>query len=506
MQENQVHLRDVKSSFWDYAALVFSKAGVVLLALASVPLVTRLMGTEDYGRFSVFLMAAQFMLFAFVSWTSGAVIRYGKEEFVKDGKINKVFWARSLILGICFVIGLAVLLIFKDWLGRYIGAPNWIAWFLAGYFLIYALSEFLFYIFQSVGRLKTMALTEFAESVILLVSLLTVKFFIGYSLPILATVVAAYIFCKISADLFFVSRLDLKIFLPVEIDSFALKRILNFSYPLIFGIMAGYAATWLDLAIIKRHLDLSQVGLYALAFKLANFSQYIGGILNVVLAPIIVGFLAAGNPELIIRYIRRIIPQLMFLWLIIVFFIFILGRPLLPVLFGQSFGGSVLPFSILILAYLMNILVILYNPVFTAYEMVKRGTILNVFIAAFGLGLAFVLIPRMGINGAAWAKVFAFSFSGAAYLFLGNRRLKITDFRPFSIFLPLIFLFIAVYFLPGPAGVILGVSAFLISGFAVAKIIDLFRPEDKAIFDKIDMPVFARRFLYKIIDVLSPAL
>ena len=154
----------------------------------------------------------------------------------------------------------------------------------------------------------------------------------------------------------------------------------------------------------------------------------------------------------------------------------------------------------------MNILVVLYGPVFTAYEMVKRGTVLNVLMAASSLGLAFILIPKIGISGAAWAKVIAFSFGGAAYLFLGNRRLKVADFRPFFIFLPLIFLFAAVYFLPGPAGVILGVLAFLISGFAIAKAIDLFRPEDKAIFDKIDMPVFARRFLYKIIDFLSPAL
>ena len=486
--------------------MVFSKAGVVLLALASVPLVTRLMGTEGYGKFSVFLMAAQFMIFAFVSWTSGAVIRYGKEEFVKEGKINKVFWARSLILGICCVIGLVVLFVLRDWLGRYIGAPGWIVWFLAGYFLIYALSEFLFYVFQAVGRLKTMALAELTEAAVLLTALLAVKFFVGYSLPILATVIAAYIFCKISADLFFVSRLDLRIFFPVEIDGFTLKRILNFSYPLIFGIMAGYASTWLDVAIVKHNLDFNQVGLYALAFKLANFSQYIGSILNVVLGPIIIGFLALGNQELIIRYIRRIVPQLMFLWLIMVFFIFVLGRPLLPVLFGRSFGDSVLPFSILILGYFMNILVVLYNPVFTAYEMVKRETILNVLMAAFGLGLAFVFIPAFGINGAAWAKVFAFSFGGAAFLFFGNRRLNIVDFRPFLIFLPLAFLFAAVYFLPGLAGAISGVSAFLISGFAVAKIIDLFRPEDKAIFEKIDMPVFVRRFLYKVIDVFSPTL
>lgn len=506
METAQPYLEDVKSSFWDYAALIFSKAGVVLLGLASVPLVTRLMGTEGFGKFSVFLMVAQLVIYVFVSWTSISVVRYGKEEFVKEGKINKVFWARSLILGVCFAIGLAVLFVFRSWLGRYIGAPSWIVWFLAGYFLIYTLSEFLFYIFQAVGRLKTMALAELAESLVLLAALLFIKFFIGYSLPILATIIGAYLFCKFSADLFFVSRLDLKLFFPVEIDGFTLKRILNFSYPVIFGIMAGYASTWLDLAIVKKYLDFSQVGLYALAFKLANFSQYIGSILNVVLGPIIIGFLALGNQGLIIRYVRRIVPQLMFLWLFIVFFIFILGRPLLPIFFGQSFGGSVLPFSILILGYFMNILVVLYGPIFSAYEMVKRGTILNVLMAAFGLGLAFILIPAFGINGAAWAKVISFSFGGAAFLFSGNRRLKVADFRPFFIFLPLIFLFATVYFLPGSAGVILGVLAFLVSGFVIAKIIDLFRPEDKAIFDKIDMPVFARRFLYKVIDFLSPAL
>jgi len=113
-----LHFKDVKSSFWDYAALIFSKAGVVLLALASIPLVTRLLGTESYGKFSVFLMVAQLMIYAFVSWTSGSVVRYGKEEFVKEGKINKVFWARSLILAVCFLIGLFLLFFLKNRIKR----------------------------------------------------------------------------------------------------------------------------------------------------------------------------------------------------------------------------------------------------------------------------------------------------------------------------------------------------------------------------------------------------
>ena len=169
MNKTQDHLQDVKSSFWDYFSLIFSKGGVLLFGVLVVGLITRLLGPENYGKFSLFFMVSQFLMFGLVSWTSASVIRFGKEEFIKEGRVNKVFWARTLILAVCFIFGISLVLIFRQQIANYIGFPSWIIWFIIAHFFIYSLSEFLFYVFQAIGRLKSLALTEFSEALSLFI-------------------------------------------------------------------------------------------------------------------------------------------------------------------------------------------------------------------------------------------------------------------------------------------------------------------------------------------------
>jgi len=506
MNKTQDHLQDVKSSFWDYFSLIFSKGGVLLFGVLVVGLITRLLGPENYGKFSLFFMVSQFLMFGLISWTSASVIRFGKEEFIKEGRVNKVFWARTLILAVCFIFGISLVLIFRQQIANYIGFPSWIIWFIIAHFFIYSLSEFLFYVFQAIGRLKTLALTEFSEALSLFIILLFVRFFFRLSPFLFAAILVSYFVAKILIDLFFLFQLDLKIFFPIEIDKTVLKRILIFSYPLIFGVVAGYIINWADIFFVKKYLTIADVGYYSLALKFITTLNYTSLVLNVVFLPMLVSFLASNRKDLIVRYVKRIIPQISFLWLIGSFLVFTFSPFLIPLIFGVQFKVSILPVSILLIGYAITVFSVLYSPVLVAFELIKRGVVVNVSMAIFNLLLVIFFIPRFGMAGAAVSKSLAYALGGLCYFFLTNHYLKLKEYKQILLIIPPVIFFIVVLLLPGIYFFLISALLLFITMLLIAKKINLFSPEDKIIFEKIDMPEFVKKWIYKIIDKLSPAL
>lgn len=505
MAITQQHLQDVKSSFWDYTALIFGKGGVFLLGFVVTVLITRLLGPESYGRFSLFFMVAQVLMFGLVSWTSASVIRFGKEEYVKEEKINKVFWARIAILIPCFLVGSLAVLLFRGWISNYVGMPSWIVWFIIGYFLIYSLSEFLYYIFQATARLKTVAITEFCETLLIMIGLLLTKFFIGYRVNILALIIGIYLFSKFAVNLFFLTRIPLKIFFPVKLDKRTIKRILLFSYPLVFGTIAGYVSQWVDVAVVKKYLDISQVGLYSLAFKIGTFLQYFGLTLNIVLLPMLVGFLSLGKKNLVGLYAKRTVSQLMLFWSSILFLVFIFSRPLILFFFSKAFAGSVLPFSILVVGYTVSVFSILYSPVLTAFEMIKQMTVVNVLVAVLALGLDLLLVPVWGIAGAGIARTISFAAAGIGFFFLANRKLKVKEYKQFLVPLPFVVFFVVNILFPHILVLVIGAVVLIALMVLMTKLLNLFSQEDKRLFGAVDMPLFLKKWIYRIIDKLSPA-
>src|SRR4030042_3908178 len=88
---------EIKNSFIDYSALVGSNVGVILISFVSIPLLVRILGVADYGRLNLFFMVCQVAAVVVTRWTSMAMVRFGKEEFVKWPRIRETFWARSAI-------------------------------------------------------------------------------------------------------------------------------------------------------------------------------------------------------------------------------------------------------------------------------------------------------------------------------------------------------------------------------------------------------------------------
>lgn len=108
---------DLQNIFKNYASLVAAQIGSAALAFGSVYLATRFFGTEGYGGIVAVLAASQTAQIL-INWTCVALARYGVQEYVETGAINRSFWARGLI----FFLSVVVLLFC---------APLWLPFFVA---------------------------------------------------------------------------------------------------------------------------------------------------------------------------------------------------------------------------------------------------------------------------------------------------------------------------------------------------------------------------------------
>ena len=164
----------VKSSFWDYSSLVSSKFASFPLQILTVSIATRILGTEGYGTLALFLLISQLVFLFGVNWTSASVMRYGREEYVKEHKINKIFWGRNLIVLPSLIILFGGLILFKNRILNYIGMPQSGMWFLFLYIAGITLLNYVQYIQQAVGQLRLYALSNIAEKLLSAIGLLII--------------------------------------------------------------------------------------------------------------------------------------------------------------------------------------------------------------------------------------------------------------------------------------------------------------------------------------------
>ena len=186
------------------------------------------------------------------------------------------------------------------------------------------------------------------------------------------------------------------------------------------GTLASFFSYRLDVFVVNYFLDASQVGLYALGVIISEALWQLPAIVALALFPRTARTIGSGAGEftcLILRQVTLITTSA-------AAFIAIACPIAIPLIFGTRFASSV-P----VIWWILPGTVALSLGKVAAADLTARGLINPLPISA-GLGLVltlildFVLIPRMGIQGAALASSVAYLGSGLYLLVVLRRSLK----------------------------------------------------------------------------------
>ncbi len=397
------------------SASILTQIPVFVLSVITGVFITRLLGVEEKGVFSLFQTNIQFfVLFFTLSMTTG--ITY----FIANSKIPL-----SNILGMALQIVLigSILIILMLFLGDFIGIddiffPNgFSAWSFKLYLFFSFFSTVMNSVFSSVfqgrSRFKFINQISIYSSLIQFVvfgALFILKYFDIYTVGIeaaLLVTISVLIFNSIYWVVLYSKEIGIlpeKIFLKDQ--NFRLFYVYVFS--IYIGTLINFMNYKLDLWIINYYINEYELGIYSLSGNIVQLFLMISVVVSSVLLP----YLSRCNDISDKIKIFRIIARINFLFILLgVIFTFCVCGFLIPMIYGIEFSDSVEPLRIILPGVLFSCATQLFATLIVA----SNRNFLNILATLGGLVITVILdlnlIPEYGINGAAWATSFAYMFT-----------------------------------------------------------------------------------------------
>jgi len=401
---------------------------VLLLGLIQIPLLTKGLGTTLYGTWSLIMVTVSLIVpFAMLSFSSSIVrflsaekdIRIVKEDFYSACAIVFVSGAIFSIL-LFFLSDYLAVSIFKDAdVSSYIRLASVLV-------LLNSLHTVILAFFRMRRRIGLYSILNLLYTVFQ-VGLIAASILLGYKLT---GVIVVFIINGVLFNL-------VTLLIVLRQTGFQLPRFSHMKSYLKWGIplTPNAAILWIinvsDKYMVSYFLGISSVGVYSAAYAMGNCTSFAVMPLGVVLYPTISKAYDEGNRDETANYLKYSIKYLMMIAIPSAFGLSILAKPLLQILTTPEFatGSAVVPwvaFGAALFCFYQICVYIIHLVGKTHITVRLLGT-----SAALNIGLNLILIPRMGILGAAVATLIAYGVLGVLTLMVTRRYLKFGLSLPF---------------------------------------------------------------------------
>jgi O-antigen/teichoic acid export membrane protein len=401
--------------------VIGASIAIALLALIQLPILTKGLGTTLYGTWSLIKVTISLVVpFALLGFES-AIVRFLSAEKDK-AKISEDFLSAGSTVFIFGAVLSLLLFLFSDYLAssifKDIDSSSYIK--LASILILFnaldGLTLTFFRMQRKIGLYTTLNISRNA----LQVGLIVAAVLMGYELTgvIIAVIASGAVFVVI--NLFIILR-QTGLRLPRFSNT---KSYLRWGAPLI----PNFAILWIiqvsDRYIVSYFLGVAAAGIYSAAYTMANYAAFVLSPLSIVLYPTIIKLYEEKEISETRKYLKYSLKYFMLIALPSAFGLSILAQPLLSLLTKPEFvtGNTVVPFvafSAVFFGFYRICLYIIFLVNRTGLTVRLLGT-----AAALNIVLNIILIPPMGIVGAAVATLVAYVVLGMLTLIVSRRYLK----------------------------------------------------------------------------------
>jgi O-antigen/teichoic acid export membrane protein len=196
---------------------------------------------------------------------------------------------------------------------------------------------------------------------------------------------------------------------------------LSFGVPIVIHLLSGVMHSSIDRAILADMVSVAELGLYTLGYQVGMVMAIVTTSVNKAWQPSYYEVMESNDPKKD-HHIRRTYN----LWLIVMSLICTLGilwgGDILKLITPQNFHGASVVIPYVLLGYFFHgLYYFAVSPIFFH----KRTILLPIFTGAaaalVNIGLNFLLIPYLGITGAALATTISMFFQALVVYIVGRR-------------------------------------------------------------------------------------
>ncbi|MFC1911836.1 flippase [Chloroflexota bacterium] len=374
-------------------ANVLISLSVVLL----IPLLTKTLGAYDYG-----IWAQVNVTIGLMATVAGLGLPYAIVRFLAARKsreeIQKEFYSVFGMVLISALVFSALLIIFSSFLANvfFNGATQIVI--ITGFIIfVWLLDSLCLNIFPAFGQMRTYSAITVAEAFgrVGLIAILILK---GYDL--FSAVLSILI---IRAILFFVLAYLVKTRIGIARPHFYKAReYLSFSIPTIPADITGWVVASSDRYVVSYFLGVTAVGIYSAAYVLGNIPYMLSGLLSFVLLPTVSRLYDTDRMNEVKIYLRYTLKYFLALTIPFIFGAAILGKQVLSLFSTQEIAAQ--GHYVVGIIALGTLFLGAYSVISHILILVKKMKIIGVvwiISASVNLGLNILIVPRLGVLGAA---------------------------------------------------------------------------------------------------------
>tara|TARA_B110000503_G_C7101423_1_gene393954 strand:- start:27 stop:1373 length:1347 start_codon:yes stop_codon:yes gene_type:complete len=412
LQKNQGFIKYSKNISW----LFFERILRITVGLFVSVWVAKYLGPKQFGFFSYTLsFVGLFAFIATISHNSIVVRELVKNPNYNDEIVSTAFWLRIMgaMLGILITLAVSINLTSND---RFI---NILILIIASSTIFQSFNVVDDY-FQSKVMNKFVVITNvislFLSSVIKIILILN-------DAPLIAFVWVVFFdnFILASGFIYFYIKLNSKFKIKnLKFKSKTAILLLKDSWPLMISSAAIMIHIKVDQVIIKEILGLEAVGQYAAAARVSEAWYFIPSVLTASFFPAIINA-KKNNEELYNSRLQKLYDIMVWIAIAIAIPMIFLSDWLIEILYGYQYSEAGNVLMIHIWAGVFVSLGLASNS-WLICEKLQKFLMVNTFIATItNIGLNYILIPKFGIVGAAWATIISYFLVGYLCLLIWKK-------------------------------------------------------------------------------------
>jgi len=423
----------LKGSFWIYAATAIS----LVVGFISTIILARVLDRDSWGIFST-ILSVSMLLSLFVDLGFTYTITHYTSTLSTRGKYGKLKGYLTKLLKYRFLLILAVaalIFVSSDWLSSFFHIANGGDYFrISSLFFIFSnLFTTFDAIMNGLKRFKANALFSLFNYVFKLIFAF-ILIYIGFGV---VGAIVGYALAYLFSTFLLIIILQKIVFGAEAADTGKSEPNENISSLFVFGSMIGLAqmaqtiSIWADSVMIGAMMGATFVGVYKIAISMSSTLGGAIGAVNRVVFPVLVGIEAKKEESA--SELNRVLKYGSFFAIPAVFGLAAFSNEIISMFFGQQYIDAA-P-VLLILSYLCfdGFIIGALVSYFSAKKKVKTIGVASALCAIANVALNFILIPILGMVGAAIASVITRVFNLIILLFEGKRKLGLQiDFNNFQ--------------------------------------------------------------------------
>lgn len=402
LEQKQILTLLVKGGGFAFIGLVISKIASYIARL----IVARI-GPEQYGLLSLALVIFSFSAFIALFGFSDCIVRYVSYFYNKKDYPRlkgAILFPLKFTFSISVLIG-ASLFIFSDWISLT---------FFHDIRLSVLLKVFAFVIpfdvirndlqgvllaFKKVkGLMIAKNLTENVSKVLIL----TILILLGYGLIGATIAYGLAIFLSALVSFYYFRKLESYKLISSNVKAVYLKKeMLAYALPLLFTSIVFFFIGWTDTFMIGYFKNAYDVGIYNAAYPTAYLMWLFPSSILMLALPIMTELYTSKNKEAFNYLLKKIIKWIFTFNLILVLIFSFFASEILSVLFGSQYASGNYVLIILSVSFFIFYISQSFENVFLTLNKTKIILYNAISAASLNIVLNYILIPKMGILGAA---------------------------------------------------------------------------------------------------------